>query len=113
MKKTDMALLGIAGGAALLILKAGGALPALNVLKNQVQKFTFWNPIRPDQGEPYNPNDPGRFIWSSDLVNGAIKHYFQPSQQIYATPTIQGIVDDVLADAYGTAPKSIIKTGYW
>lgn len=104
IKTGDVLVVGLAGVAVILILKASGvnvgakaaaAIPALSNFKIP-NPFVFDTP-----GTPYNPADPGQYLWTNDLITGTLDDIYKNDKSSYATPTINNIVEDVLSDLYG------------
>lgn len=82
MKNDDLMVMGIAGVAVLLILKGGIKLPS-----NLQSTFSRWMPFIPDEGQSYNPANPGAYIPLSELINGTIHDYYSSDKSSYRIPT--------------------------
>lgn len=104
IKTEDLLVLGLAGVAVVLVMKASGisiggkvaaAIPALSDFKIP-NPFVFDTP-----GTPYNPADPGQYLWNKDLIQGTLDDIYKNDKSSYSTPTINNIFEDVLSDIYG------------
>lgn len=116
MKKDDMIVLALAGGAALLVAKAAGlTLPSLSGLMSpQSFQSSIYRPLSPFAGTAYDPVDPGDYIWNNSLIAGSIHDYYSGDVSSYGTPTVQSLFGDVLNETYGTKPKSVVMVdGIW
>lgn len=117
MKKDDMIVLALAGGAALLVAKAAGlSFPSLSGLVGGAQTFqqSIWRPLSPFAGTSYDPVDPGDYVWNNSLIAGSIHDYYSGDVSSYGTPTVQSLFGDVLNETYGTKPKSVVMVdGIW
>lgn len=93
---------------------AGGIVGSiLNAFRNTntTLNWSTWNPINPDDGQSYNPANPGQLIGTQDLVNGTIHDYYTNDRSSYSIPTTTDIFESVT----GSGGGSIIRNpdAYW
>lgn len=114
MKKDDMIVFALAGGAALLVAKAAGlSLPSLSSLMvPQTFQQSINRPLSPFAGTSYDPVDPGEYIWNNSLIAGSIHDFYSGDVSSYGTPTVQELFDSVVYDG---KPRSVIRVDgqYW
>lgn len=105
----NVLIVGMAGAAVLLIVKATGLkIPGFSSLTGTVQTFaqSVWNPTRPSQGIAYDPVDPGAYIWTHELINGAIADYNSGSNSANNIPTLNQLYSDVITGGQQTVVKN-------
>lgn len=118
MKTDDLMVIGLVGGAALLIAKAAGfSMGSLASGGGTTAARSFaqsiWNPINPLQGTSYNPANPGAYIPNSQLINGTIHDIMTGNQSSYFQPTISAITDSVLTGGQKPQQTVIKNPGAW
>lgn len=119
MKTDDLLVIGLVGGAALLIMKASGFSLAgvTGAAGNGGGAGSFaqsiWNPINPLQGTSYNPANPGAYIPNSQLINGTIHDIATGNNSSYYMPTISAITESVLTGGKAQQQTVIKNPGAW
>lgn len=62
--------------------------------------FGTWNPLNPNNGTPYDPANPAKFISLSDLMKGSINDFFTGNAGTQV-PMLNDIKNQAISDYYG------------